>query len=50
MGGPGQLFSDIDFTSFTGVVTVTATGSQMIGTTLRFSPDLSIFSSLPVIQ
>jgi hypothetical protein len=49
MGGTDQLFNGVDFSSFTGIVTVTATGGEMIGTTLRFSPNLAVFTSIPVI-
>lgn len=46
-----QLFPGVNPSSlvnFTGLITVAATGGQMVGTTLRFSPDLSVFSSIPV--
>lgn len=49
MGGPDQLFNGVDFSNFTGMVTVASGGIEMIGTTLRFSPNLAIFTSIPVI-
>ena len=49
---PEEIFTGLapgSLSNFAGVITITATGGQMVGTTLRFNGSLTIFSSLPVI-
>ncbi len=49
---PEEIFTGVALgalSNFTGVITITATDGQMVGTTLRFNGSLTIFSSLPVI-
>ncbi len=44
-----QLFSLSSLKDFTGIMTVHAEEGTVIGTTLRFTSDLSVFASIPVI-
>ncbi len=44
----GEMFPGVDLTGFAGMIAVRA-GSQVIGTTLRFNPDVSVLASIPVI-
>lgn len=45
-----QLFPEVNMSNFTGSVVVKAEGGKVAGTTLRFSGDLSVFASIPVIS
>jgi hypothetical protein len=46
----GQIFPGVDFRDFIGKVTVSVVGQgYVLATTLRFSNDLRVFASLPVI-
>jgi hypothetical protein len=44
-----QLFPGVNVSNFTGIIIVTSSGGRIVGTTLRFNTDLSVFSSIPVI-
>lgn len=45
-----QLFPGVNMTNFIGSMVVKAEGGRVAGTTLRFSGDLSVFASIPVIS
>lgn len=44
-----QIFPGVNLSDFTGVIVVTSTGGRIIGTTLRFYPDMTVFASIPVL-
>ena len=45
----GEIFPGTNLDNFTGIIKVTSSGSAIVGTTLRFNRDLSVFASIPVV-